>query len=340
MTLKQQDINLTLFPSRSTIELGEVWDVLLRVENNSDGSVWITAGTTTLTLPAELQHPSQINVSSAGAQLPTVPGSGFDAVQIAAGGSYITQWRMNEDIQATDNASFWDGIMWHVFFHPGHYDIQTHIHVWDKKPDVHALAYPVLFSQERMKQEKAEVLKSATSMLAPIMEAKKNAEFGGGEATSPEIEPDPPELTEVPADKDTSLGEVEKLVEESIQKKDKTLEAMKGSLSLQQTGKVEVTAKSLTIFVASAVGGFAAFFLRELNALASESQSVYWRDLYLVPMYMLISIIITLFISRITEAKFPLTVKVMDFWGAIAIGILSAFGGHVILGELLSKLTT
>jgi len=160
-------------------------------------------------------------------------------------------------------------------------------------------------------------------------------------SSSPSQEHGDPDKGSRPEEESTqaNLGEQTSL-KNFFEAKEKQLQEMESSLPLTQTGTVEVITRSLTVFLAAALGGFIAFILRELHVWFSAGERVSLADLILLPMYILLAVIITLFLARVSEARFPLTIKVMDFWGALSLGILAALGGHEVVTKLLERLIT
>ena len=49
----------------------------------------------------------------------------------------------------------------------------------------------------------------------------------------------------------------------------------------------------------------------------------------------LLSVIITILLSRIAETQFFIKVSVSDFWGAIAVGFLANYGGWAMLDKMV-----
>lgn len=326
--MNPRDIELHLTSSRETLELGEPWEILLYVHNHSEFIVWIVDLTTTLTLPAELIHPGESNVGSRGAQLPTVSGPGSDMVSIPPGGQYMCSWRINQDAREMDETvSKWDIFRWHMFFHPATYSIQAHIHVWTERPDPEVLATP------RMIQIRHESQKQRLSVQEII--AEQSDEINADEhSASKDIDTEAlashssqTTTRSFPDEEDfeTSMFPIKKL----------QADAMAGSLPLTAAGHIDVTIKSTSQFVAAALGGVLAFLFRESYALSSNTAPLQLQDIGLLPTYVLSAVLISLLVSRVTEARFPLTVKIMDFWGATAFGVLAAFAGAALLSRVL-----
>lgn len=322
MLLNPRDIELSLFSSRQTLELGEPWEILLEIRNHSHLTVWVADISTTLTLPAEIIHPAENKVQSKGAGLPTVSGQGFDSVSISPGGNYICRWRLNEDKKELDaRTSIWDRASWHVFFHPGKYDIQGNIHFWTSAPQMDKLAGPIVFTRKAM----GKLLET----LADEYIANASATPNGGSVGSNRA------LIIAKLSDDIPDRRLQQMATQGPENFDHSLEAkeiqaqvLDRSVPLVAKGTIEVTAKSSTVLVASAFGGVLAFLFRELYLLTQAPALLGWIDFAVLPSYILTAIIITLFLSRISEARFPLTIRIMDFWGATTLGILSALGGN------------
>lgn len=311
--LNPRDIELSLTSSRGTLELGEPWEILLHINNHSDQTIWIAAAATTLTLPAEVIHPAESRVASRGAQLPTISGPGYDIVSIPKGCRYMCTWRLNENAkELAQISSPWDLRRWHLFFHPGAYEIQANIHLWTEKPNTRELV------ASRFLDGNQDEGKGLAESLGAIKSLKEEKEFP------------------TPADEKQAAGESDEHDTESKQEKlfeakEKQFQVLSNSIPLTVIGKIDVTIQSTSQFVAAAFGGCLAFLFREFYAMTEASISLAWSDLAFLPTYVLSAVLISLFVNRITEARFPLTVKIMDFWGATAFGVLAAFGGNAIL---------
>ena len=104
------------------------------------------------------------------------------------------------------------------------------------------------------------------------------------------------------------------------------------------SGNLEFTPRSITVLTAAAFGGLIGFGFSQLNKIhqLGEAVEITARDLILLPSFLLTAIIATLIVTRITEARFPLTIQIMDFWGATALGVISALLGDAALRNLLS----
>jgi hypothetical protein len=320
--LNPRDIELSVTSSRSTLELGEPWEILLHIKNHSDQTVWIAAAATTLTLPAEVIHPAESRVASRGAQLPTISGPGYDLVNIPKGGRYICTWRLNENAKELARISSpWDLRRWHLFFHPGEYEIQANIHLWTEQPNARELVASRLLGGED----------DAGQGLAALLGTLKSRKEEKGELTATGSA----EKAADGSEEDDTETKQQKLFEA----KEKQFQVLSKSIPLTVIGRIDVTIKSTSQFGAAAFGGGLAFLFREFYAMTEATVVLTWSDLALLPTYVLSAILISLFVNRITEARFPLTVKIMDFWGATAFGVLAAFGGDAILAQILKFLT-
>ena len=52
---------------------------------------------------------------------------------------------------------------------------------------------------------------------------------------------------------------------------------------------------------------------------------------------MLLSAIVTILLSRVSESQFLIRISITDFWGAIAIGFISNYLGYEILKKLIGS---
>lgn len=328
-----RDITLKLFPSRLAVELGERWAIHMRIENCSPHDVWIADLTTTLDLPPELFHMTE-ELGSTFAEFPTAtePLIGFNhtplarvyqAVKIPPKGRYFVNWLVETKTwQYSPNMPLTGRLQWHLFFHPGSYQFRAEVHIWSSRPDVEKLSRlklleitPSLIGMESDYDRGQDKDANSEEGTRAVADSEKTAQFGA-------------EKEKLPAS--------EAIIAEGFKAAHQQELVLAESLPVCVNGTVEVTPQSYVIFVAAAFGGFLAFFLRELNILSRELIVASWKDLFLLPSYMLTAVVVTLFLSRITEARFPLTIKVMDFWGASALGLISAFGGDFLLMQLIS----
>lgn len=300
--LKPREITLSLSTSRALLELSEAWEIILTVENSSSNAIWLVGVTTALTIPAEVLHPAELDITSRYAQLPTVWGAGFSKVCIQPGGTYNCTWRVNYDKAAMDEkTSFRTLLLWHVFFHPGKYIIQATTHFWIDEPDMGLLTVPRLLPGN-MTTEQAQVF-----------------------------------VTQIAPDYAPKVADSNLLM---LAARNAQASVLRTAVPATVSGVIEVTGRSLTILGASALGGFLAFLFRELTLAAESLQQLRWNDLLLFPAYVLTAVILNLVLSRVAEAKVPLTIRIMDFWGAITFGIVLALGGNVLIKAAFGFLTS
>jgi hypothetical protein len=230
-------------------------------------------------------------------------------------GRYICTWRLNQDAKELKaNAERWEIARWLLFFHPGKYKIQANIHVWTDQPNMTAISEPKKLDSEERRRDEAII-----KQLLINQQTSKSSE-------------------ENQISKQESSGESSEKKSEYLdrraQAKVKQAGEMNKSLTLTVDGTVDVTIRSSSQFTASAFGGLLAFVFRELYWLG-QGTNIRWLDLALLPSYVLMAILISLFLYRVTEARFPFTIKIMDFWGATAFGVLASFVGNGILSKLI-----
>ncbi|MYN10299.1 hypothetical protein [Pseudoduganella aquatica] len=269
MNVNPRDISLKLTSSRPSHELGEPWELILRIENDTDKPLWIASPTTIFTMPAEITHPTEHSSNGRWSSFPTII-TETGTVCIHPKCEYFCTWRLNA---RQPRPSFFNYLSWNIFSQPGTYEIYCSVHFWDVQPDFEALT------------------------------AAHNPQPGG---------PD--------------IKELRKRQAEEVNK----------SISKTTSSKLEVVTKSAVILASAGVGGVLAFLFKLCYALANNAAvpSLLWT----LPSYVLTAGIASLLISRITEAKFPLTVKVMDFWGGTALGILASISGDYFLQSVFKSI--
>lgn len=339
-----RDIGLRLSTSRQLLELSEPWEIILTIQNNSPITLWVAGMTTALTLPAEVLHPAEVGITARGAQLPTVAGPGFDKVCIPSGGTYNCTWRVNSNKDQMDKqTTFRNLILWNVFFHPGKYVIQATIHFWPQEPDLGRIALPGLMS---MSVEEARAAQANIKELENIVVAAL-AQGASAEGAQQAAEAVRAQRTQSLTDGGTLLSHVapDNLPERrdpellALAAKNAQASVLGESIPLAVEGLIEVTGRSLTVLGASGIGGLLAFVFRELTLAIEDSTKVEWSDLLLLPTYTLTAIVMNLVFSRVTEARLPFTIRIMDFWGAITFGIVTALAGNALIKAAFSFFT-
>jgi len=108
---------------------------------------------------------------------------------------------------------------------------------------------------------------------------------------------------------------------------------------------VQFAAPQSVILLGAALGGVIFTILSMLRAERSGTSAATSRGLNIVKTVgkaaaalfgsILLSAIITILLSRISETQFFIKVSVSDFWGAIAIGFLANYGGWALLDKMI-----
>lgn len=107
-----------------------------------------------------------------------------------------------------------------------------------------------------------------------------------------------------------------------------------------------VAAPQFVILFGAAVGGLIAFFLlppvsaRRARARAGSGWARFAQRFFGAAAAVLLSVIITILISRMAGTQFVITVTVNDLWGAIAIGFAANYGGGKILDQIRRREST
>lgn len=101
--------------------------------------------------------------------------------------------------------------------------------------------------------------------------------------------------------------------------------------------EMNLIASQEVILFGAALGGAAAFLLLPNLRVSGSAQprltKAWFRDLVTS---MLLSVVIAILLSRLSETQFLIKVNVNDFWGAIAIGFIAAASGTKALQKLAS----
>jgi hypothetical protein len=80
------------------------------------------------------------------------------------------------------------------------------------------------------------------------------------------------------------------------------------------------------------IGGLFAFFLFRFGLELS------WpRKIGRLFSTVLLSVVVTILISRLSDTQFFIKVSVNDIWGAIAVGVVAAYGGRPLIEKLISR---
>lgn len=122
-----------------------------------------------------------------------------------------------------------------------------------------------------------------------------------------------------------------------------------GGVSVE-TASMRVATPQFVILVGAAFGGLFAFLLRsrittveqristrDARMLVKTSISRLGRALSPAVGFILLSVIITILLNRISESQLLIRVSIVDLWGAIAVGFVAALTGGHYLGRLLGE---
>jgi len=117
-----------------------------------------------------------------------------------------------------------------------------------------------------------------------------------------------------------------------------------------QDATVQLVTPQSVLLIGAAVGGLFAFVIRrpQVGTAAALITGPWWlvagsRGLRLVRLVsgmagaVLLSIIITILLNRISESQFLVRVSISDFWGAIAVGFIASYSGSSILTRILGQ---
>lgn len=118
------------------------------------------------------------------------------------------------------------------------------------------------------------------------------------------------------------------------------------------TSRVSIAAPQVVILLGAGLGGLIAFFLmpfvrrrrrshrdtvNEITATGMEAK--WWKRMPKAILAalgtILLSIIVTILLSRISDTQFFIQLTVNDFWGAIAVGFIAAFVGNRVIERIV-----
>jgi len=115
-----------------------------------------------------------------------------------------------------------------------------------------------------------------------------------------------------------------------------------------QTAKLHVGITQLQSMVAAMIGGLLAYFVvglregGELRTLKREesdnkrsSLSKWGVILRSLASAALLSSVVTIILSRLSETQFPIKISVSDFWGALTVGFIAYFTGNKIIDRIV-----
>jgi hypothetical protein len=110
-----------------------------------------------------------------------------------------------------------------------------------------------------------------------------------------------------------------------------------GYRTFTKSAKIAVGAPLFVILIGAALGGLIAYIIlpKRRHGGSQEWPEVLGRHSIGVIGAILLSVIITIMLSRIAETQFVISVTVNDVWGAIVIGFFAQYGGMKVLENLL-----
>lgn len=90
--------------------------------------------------------------------------------------------------------------------------------------------------------------------------------------------------------------------------------------------KVSVTAPEWVVLLGACLGGVLAYALLPKLRLSPRREG-FWGAFWGVLTAALLSVVVTIFLDRISQSQFPVRITVGDLWGAIAVGFIAAGSG-------------
>jgi hypothetical protein len=105
--------------------------------------------------------------------------------------------------------------------------------------------------------------------------------------------------------------------------------------TLSTTVTLPVSAPLFVILVGAALGGIIGYVIFPKQRQQDSRNVPFFGPLVRVMGAALLSVIVTILISRISETQFPIKVTVNDFWGSIAIGFVAYYSGIKLLEKIL-----
>ncbi len=118
-----------------------------------------------------------------------------------------------------------------------------------------------------------------------------------------------------------------------------------GYHTVVQTKDAEFVASQGMILSGAILGGLIFAFLSMIRAKESAPKGtkaepqhpakIWGKGLLVIAGSILLSVIITILLSRIEQTQFLIKVTVSDFWGAIAIGFLANYGGWTVIDKMI-----
>lgn len=116
-----------------------------------------------------------------------------------------------------------------------------------------------------------------------------------------------------------------------------------GYRTLTKSVSLPVSAPLFVILFGAAVGGLISYLIFPgSRRVGSGTNNRFLKSI--IPLVgasgaMLLSVIVTIMLARISETQFLISVTVNDFWGAIVIGFAANYGGSKLLEKMLGERT-
>ena len=298
LTLATKQIEITLRGSRLQVVAGSGFGIWADIKNISNGPVFMNPKFFTMTPPSEVSRAD-------GPQ---------DWASVMSGSFLLWDYHdpynkvMRLEAQSTTTA-FWPG--------PGYSprDVSWHKSLWESGKNWLGLVnfvpgeytFKVVGAYWSEVEPAAQVFRRVAAASAELVE--KDARARGADAPTMEKAE-----TAARAARDASAKEEAATV------------AATGHRSEIAEIKIAVTAPQSIVLVGAGIGGLIAYFL--LPNVRLRPHRFAWMDLAAAA---LLSTIVTILVSRISEAQFPVKISVNDFWGAITMGFIAGASGTAIL---------
>lgn len=117
-----------------------------------------------------------------------------------------------------------------------------------------------------------------------------------------------------------------------------------GYRTVTKSVTLPVTAPQFVILLGAAVGGVIGYIIlpraRRRRARPTNRLAHYLQRATEVSGAMMLSVIVTILLSRVAGTQFVISVTVNDFWGAIAIGFAANYAGTKLLDRLVPSKST
>lgn len=117
-----------------------------------------------------------------------------------------------------------------------------------------------------------------------------------------------------------------------------------GYRTVTKSVTLPVTAPQFVILLGAALGGVIAYVIlpraRPRRASPTSRPARYLKKATEVSGAMMLSVIVTILLSRVAGTQFVISVTVNDFWGAIAIGFAANYAGTKLLDRLVPSKPT